>query len=240
MMLQEHAISMALFVMILATLSCSGADTDVHTEEAVTLILFEEQEAGTGVYPVRMLVSDQYLRIDDGVDEGSFLLYDRSSQLAYSVDHEEGQILIIDDLGGKVGQPDYSIDVVVNDSDDIPAIAGIRPASLTISAGGESCFSAVVVSGLMKHAAAALTDYRLMLSRRQQATLNTMPIDLITPCFLTRYVYGLALPLESGFPVREWDGNGYLRELVNFDEHFPEPAGIFSLPEGYAELRLTL
>ena len=186
-----------------------------------------------------MLVSDHYLRIDDGVDEGDFLLYDRSNQQAYGVDHEERRILVIDDMGGKVSQPDFSIDVAMNDSDEIPAIAGIRPSQITISADGKDCFEAVVVPGLMENAVTALTEYQAMLSRRQQTALETMPAEMITPCFLMRYLHGSALHLQSGFPVREWDGEGYLRVLVNFDENYPVPAGIFSLPDGYSELRLS-
>lgn len=240
MMMRERVFSMTLLIMMVVISSCSDTDIDVRSDNSVTLLLFEEQEPATGVYPVRMLVSNQYLRIDDGVDEGSFLLYDHNSQLAYSVDHEEKQILIIDDLGGKVGQPDFSIDVIVDDDDEIPAVAGRRPSQLTIFADGERCFSAVVAPGLMRKAAAALANYQSMLSRRQQATLETMPADMITPCFLARYVHGSSLYLESGFPVREWDEDGYLRVLVNFDESYLAPVDIFSLPEGYTELDLSL
>ena len=153
--------------------------------------------------------------------------------------HEEQSVLVIDNTAGKISQPDYSIEVTVNDSHQIPAIAGISPSQITVTADGKDCFHAVVLPGLLEDAVTALMEYQAMLARRQQSAMDTIPVDMITPCFLARYLHGPALHLESGFPAREWDEEGYLRVLVNFDENFPTPAGIFSLPDGYSELQLS-
>lgn len=238
MRMRVRLISRVLLMMIVALSPGSGADTDARADETVTLLLFEEQETGTGLYPVRMLVNDRYLRIDEGEYEGDFLLYNRATRKISSVSHEEQSILIIEGTEAKVGRPDFSIEVEVNDSGDIPAIAGIAPSRLTISVDGDNCFYAVVAPGLMEGAVKALIEYQMVLSQRQQAALNTMPTDRVTPCFLTRYVYGLALHLKAGFPLREWDDAGYLRVLMNFEEKYPAPEGIFSLPVGYSELQL--
>ena len=61
----------------------------------VAMLLFDEEEPGTGVYPVRYLISDAYLRIDDGHDASDYILLDRSSSVIYSVSHEYGNVLVI-------------------------------------------------------------------------------------------------------------------------------------------------
>jgi hypothetical protein len=61
----------------------------------VAMLLFDEEEPGTGVYPVRYLISDAYLRIDDGHDASDYILLDRSSSVIYSISHEYGNILVI-------------------------------------------------------------------------------------------------------------------------------------------------
>lgn len=238
MLMQLRVLSMALCVLMVLA-ACSGTEINTQPENMVVMLLFEEEETGTGTYLVRMLLNDHYLRIDDAEDEGDFLLYDRSKQQAYGVDHDERRILIIDAMGGEISQPDFPIDVAMKGGVEIPAIAGIHPSRITISANGKTCFEAVVVPGLMESAVTVLIEYQAMLSRRQQAVLGTMPAEMITPCFLTRYLHGSALHLKSGFPAREWDEEGYLRVLVDFDESYQAPADIFNLPEGYTELDLS-
>ena len=52
---------------------------------AATMLLYHEREIGTDTYPLRMPITQEFLRSDDGADWGSFLLYDRREKVLYSV-----------------------------------------------------------------------------------------------------------------------------------------------------------
>ena len=61
---------------------------------AAVLLLFDEEEPGTGTYPVRYLVTDDFLRIDDNYDASDYVLLDRQTSTIYSVSHEYGNVLV--------------------------------------------------------------------------------------------------------------------------------------------------
>ena len=69
--------------------------TSAVKQSGAVMLLYEEQESGTETYPIRMIVTDDYVRSDDGVDDGSYLLYDRREKILYSVVPDEGRVLVL-------------------------------------------------------------------------------------------------------------------------------------------------
>jgi hypothetical protein len=232
------------FVIFLIFAGCSRSNDELPTPVqedgmvSVDWLLYEEQEQGTGQYPVRILVSKHYLRFDDNFDASDFLLVDRRTHTLFSVSHEESSILVIEVEPGDTSLP-LNIDLTEERSEDgdAPTIGGHSPLHVRFMANNELCYEAVVVPGLMEMAAEALTEYAELLGLRQLDSLESLPEAMQTPCFLTRYVYRPARHYMEGLPVREWDSEGYLRTLVDYGKKHSVSSDLFVLPDGYEKLR---
>jgi hypothetical protein len=198
------------------------------------LLSYEEQEPGTEVYPVRIIVSRGYVRIDDADDAGDFVLLDRATNDLYSVSHEERSILEIPFRHLEPKLPDdLALEATVEEDRAAPAIAGTRPLLVGLSANGRTCYHVAAVPGLLEEAVAGLADYAHVLGNRQFGALPTVPAAMQTPCFLARYVYAPDRYLQYGLPVQEWDDAGYRRALVNYEAGVQVARDLFVLPEDY-------
>jgi hypothetical protein len=205
---------------------------------SVDWLLYEEQEQGTGQYPVRILVSKHYLRFDDNYDASDFLLLDRRTHTLFSVSHEERSILVIE---GKPRVTSLPADIVLteerSEDGDAPTIGGHAPLHVRFMANNELCYEAVIVPGLMEMVAEALIEHAELLGLRQLDSLESFPESMQTPCFLSRYAYRPARHYREGLPVREWDSEGYLRTLTDFGKNRSVSPALFTLPDDYEQFR---
>ena len=64
---------------LLAVSACSEAPPKT------AFLTFSEAEPGGESYPVRMLVTEQYLRIEDGDGKSGYILFDRAARTIYSI-----------------------------------------------------------------------------------------------------------------------------------------------------------
>jgi hypothetical protein len=227
-----------LLIMVTGTGAVVVAD-EPATQLDATVLWYEEQEAGTDVYPVRMLVTDAYLRIDDGTNGGDFVLLDRRTRTIYSVSHEEQSTMEMTYQSARTELPDnLALTEDVQTDDQAPAIAGKKPRHVRLLANGSSCYEAVIVPGLLKEATAALVQYARTLGARQLNALQEVPADIQTPCYLARYAFAPERHYLLGFPVQEWDGAGYRRALVNYSEANRVAASLFEVPASYQLYRI--
>ena len=205
---------------------------------AVSLLLFDEEEPGTGSYPVRYLVNDAYLRIDDGYDASDYILLDRASSIISSISHEHGNILVIN------RQPPADMPASLKLSrervpdSDAPPISGKRPQHYRYTANGKLCYEAMVVSGLMQAAVVGLAEYERLLAGQQAAKLENTPVEYRTPCFLSRYIYAPGRHLDQGLPIQVWDTKGFRRALVNYSANENVPQYLFDVPSDYQEITI--
>ena len=223
--------SLALLFLLL-TGGCSQTDGKLQT--GVTLLTYQEQEAGVEPYPLRIFITEDFLRFDDGYDESDFMLMERDTQTVYSVSHEDRSILVLADYPAADPAP---TEIVLTEERSVdaaaPKVAGTQPVYIRFLASGETCYHAIVVPGLLEQASTALADYATVLGNRQFSDMASVPEDMRTPCFLSRYVYTPARHLRHGLPISEWDEGGYRRTLVDFRENETLDAELFQLPEGY-------
>jgi len=211
-------------------------------QRQVDVLTFRVTEPGTEPYLSRMLITETKLRIDGGEDKGGFILFDRDTGSIFSVSREDRTILAI--------HPTPPLDLTVPDDLGLaqerfvdpaaPAIAGRQPERIEFSAGGARCYTAVVVPGLLDSALNALQEYYRTLSYQQAAMLERFPPGAQTPCDLAQHVYTPTRHLAAGMPVREWDGRGYLRELLDFEEGRLVSPALFLLPEDYTPISLPV
>lgn len=212
----------------------AGAEAQA-TETAATVVWFREQEAGIEPYAVRYIVTPRYLRSDDGMDDGDYLLFDRRAYRIYSVVKDTRTVLEIDVAGTPPEKPDTLQFTVEQQADTrAPKIAGAAPLELRLMAGDEVCRSALVAPGFLEPVRAALQEFSRSLAVQQVRTLARTPEDMQTPCFLSNYLYATDFDLARGMLLADWDDSGARRELTGYEADVVVDGALFALPEDYA------
>ncbi len=195
---------------------------------------FQEQEPGTEAYVSRYIVTDRYLRIDDGVPYGDFILLDRRTRTIYSANDDDRTILVIQGKERHVHPP---MKLVASQRQsplpDAPAVAGRKAEHHTLLTNGKICYDVVAVPGLLDKAVAALREYRLVLASENQRMVPLTPADVQDACDLAHNAFWPVRYLRYGMPIQEWSPQGYHRRLLDYDETYQVSASLFVLPKGY-------
>lgn len=199
-----------------------------------TEIYFMESEAGIEPYQVRMLLTNEFLRIDDGENSEGYLLYDRASKSIFSVSSEEQSIFIIEP-GSEALLQESTLDfktTLIPDA-QLPQIGGKNASHRAFIADERVCYSVISVEGVLPDLIDAFEGYLSTLASEQTRNLNKTPVEMRTDCMLTNLIYKPVQHLQFGFPVREWDDKGYIRELVSY-QAIEVDAGLFILDPEYS------
>lgn len=231
--------------LLLAMSACSKkADntppaTQMDEQVNVSIVTYMEREAGVEPYPVRIIVSNEFVRLDDGYAASDFVLLDRKSRTLYSVAHENRSVLIIENQPSAASLPDaITLTEDHTTDDEAPRIAGKQPVHTRYMANDATCFEAVSVEGLMADTVAGMQEFAMALGDRQLANMHTVPESMQTPCFLSRYVYTPGRLYAQGLPVQLWDDTGFYRSLTDFIDGEQVTDDLFEVPDDYQDLSL--
>jgi hypothetical protein len=206
---------------------------------AATMLLYQEQESGTDTYPLRILITEDFVRSDDGVEAGDFLLYDRREKLLYGVSREERRILVIQDQPFDRRVPEtLRFEDQLTLAEQAPPIDGRPVYAYSLLSDGNVCQQSMVVPGLLAEAGKAIIEVRDLLAGRQYRDLDKTPEEFRTACFLANYVYAPGRNLVHGFAVQESNSAGLHRLLVDYKLEFNTDPRLFELPTGYEQYAL--
>ncbi len=226
--------------LLIPGLSAGQTSGEIDDEQSgVTLLLFQEQESGISPYPVRMLMNDRFLRIDEGEDAGDFVLYDRAEGKISSLVHESRTILTLQGAGPLPETPE-ALQLQIHEAVDTeaPKVAGRSVHAFAMEAEGTLCLEAYTVPGLLVDAARMLSDYAQVLASGQARDQERTPESMRTPCYLARYLYAPAAQLGQGIAIQEQDYAGWGRSLVDYQEDLAEREEWFLLPSDYRTIEL--
>jgi hypothetical protein len=199
-----------------------------------TVLWYLEREAGIEPYKVRYIITDDFLRSDEGDTEGGYLLFDRKRRHIYSVAPESTMIIGIDGKGSLPEVPGHlSIQVKREVDQEAPKVEGQSPVTMELLANGETCYSAVVVPGMLDQARAALQEFMQALAVQQSRTLASTPKEYQTPCFLSRYLYATDFFLKQGIALVHWSNASDRRELLEYQTDVELEEQLFELPRDY-------
>jgi len=209
-------------------------------ENAATIIKFSEYEDGVGHYPVRMTITENFLRIDDTSEGKDFVLFQRKENVIYSVNSEDQQIIKIKLKPVTIKSPMelklHSRKMATDEK--APLISGRQTEHYQFFVNDKRCYDLVTAPGLMSDAVIALKKFKQVLAGQQAETLRFLPADVHEACDLVKHTFYPQLYLEKGFPVMEQSmvQNGetktikYSRTLVDFMKK-KIVAEIFVLPD---------
>ncbi|OGI43354.1 MAG: hypothetical protein A2150_00765 [Candidatus Muproteobacteria bacterium RBG_16_64_11] len=204
-----------------------------------TLLEFSEQEGGGEPYATRMLVVDDYLRIDDGQGSDGFILLDRPARTIYSVSHADKTVLVIAPRKIELAPPAVFEHAVERDDEPYPQVAGKPVRRYTLTTNKQRCVEVFAADGLLPGAVAALREYQEILAGEQAFTAARRPKELQDDCALAADVFVPARHLAFGFPVKQTNSTGKARDLIDFRTGVAAEPGLFELPAGYRRYSLS-
>lgn len=223
-------------VMAALTLLVGCDKTEQQAEKDTSVkIKFVEYEKYVKPYPTRLIVTNQFMRFDDGEGSKSYILFDRDANMIYSVNADERTVMSLKHKDIEIEPP---MELKLEDKnlgtmEDAPTIQGMKPLHYRFSANGEDCYDVVAVDGLMPDVVEAMKAFKEILASDSKVTFNNMPADLQNACDMSMDTFAAGRHLKYGFPIQEWSTNGDGRTLVDYEENYQPDPELFVLPEDY-------
>ena len=230
---------LVLLMMLSVLFSCA------KKEQGDALVLFMEQENGVEPFQTRMIISKNFVRIDDGKSSDSFVLFDRTKKIVYSTIPDERRVMAIHEKKIKKGQvfePPFPLIHSVKEMPemkDAPEIDGEIAKHYQLITNDKICYDVVAIKGLMPHVVKALTEFNMHMATDSRVTFNNIPADLHEACDMTLTTFKPARQFEFGFPIQEWGKQDYSRTLVDYDVDYKADPKLFVLPVDYQHYTVT-
>ncbi|MCU7844268.1 MAG: UDP-2,3-diacylglucosamine hydrolase [Candidatus Thiodiazotropha sp. (ex Monitilora ramsayi)] len=215
-------------IFVLPTLMISSLWAD---ELTVDLLVYRVERPGDESYINRMLVTSDYLRIDQGEQDAGFILFDRKQRVIYSVNPLESSILVIDPQSPVSQVEDLRLELVSSDKHVAPNVAGAKPQYWRLTVNGASCRDAFVLPSTMPESVEAYREYLNVLATQQAVALSALPEEFQDHCDSAVHAYAPDAFLQKGLPLKVWDGQGYSEALLDFRHDFKVSSEHFTLPE---------
>lgn len=205
------------------------------------VILFQEKRPFEDDGPVRMSVTQKFLRLDDGKDSSDFVLFDRTAKIIYNVVHDDKSTLVIRER--KIVMPDrpaYEWTVEKTKSNALMRSGDKNETNAMYyeySINNTRCYSVVSVEAMLPEVLQAMREYRQVLGGElarsymqsdEPSVLCDAAVNIIEP----QKVY------ETGFPIREWNDFGYQRFVMDYRWDVVFKKNLFVLPSGYTQYAL--
>lgn len=203
-----------------------------------TALYYNEQEPDGEAFHTRMIVTAQWLRIDEGEGSKDFLLYNRNEKTLYSVNAADSRILVLPKRAVDVTSPAKLEYGVERGTEALPAVGGKAVTHYRLSTNRKPCYEVFAADGLLPDAVQALREYRTALAAQQVPALASMPKELQTPCDLANNIFAPARYLDYGLPVRLTETGVRTSELVDYSVDFKVDNALFELPANYRRMTI--
>ncbi len=212
----------------------------LHADEIkATTLYYRISEPGVDPYLSRWLITDHFVRIDEGDDADNFILFDRSKKTVYSVVHGDRTVLDIPyrAVDKKPAKQFKQESRIVHD-DKIPSIDGKKPLYRELRVNNTLCYSTVSVDKWLPDAVNAMAEYRQVMAGEHAKTLDNTPTELQDRCDLTLNIFSPFWLLEKGLPIQEWSPQGKASALLNYKTNQMFDSALFVLPQGYQHYQI--
>jgi hypothetical protein len=203
------------------------------------LLMFQEKEMGTEYSPTRMIITGDFLRIDENRDDNEFVLFDRKQRTIYNVTQGDRTILVVKERPIELARPEpFENTVEKSDLEDGPSVGGKAITRYVLSTNGEQCYEVFAAEGLLEEARKALAEFQEVLAGEQAASLALTPPEFRSGCDLADSVFEPNRHLAYGFPVRTAQPGGRVRMLIDYDDHYAPDKKLFELPADFARFTI--
>lgn len=212
----------------------SSAVTAGKPKNAGMMLVFSEMSAQEPEKDLRMIITDEFLRMDEGPQSQDFLLYDRSKKTIFNVVAEEKSVMAINPPESTL-KPAFPMLWIVKSQTSHVMMRGQN------ADGGNAthhqfllnearCYDVVTLDGVLDDALVAIKEYRITLANELKRNYRRAENQT---CYEAVNIFDPVNHLQQGFPIREWSEYGYQRFLVDYRTHVIFPADLFALPKDY-------
>lgn len=192
---------------------------------------YQDSEQDATPYETRILVTERYLRMDDGRDGSDFVLLDRKTGKVVNVLHQQKLLMALRDKA----LPKHYVQTYRVEKKVTPVRPGT--ARIQVLADGHLCSETVAAAKLFPEAARAMAEYKAALAYTQWATYLNTPAELRQDCDLVHHVWQTGLAYSQGLPLEERDYAGRVRQYLGGEKRELRPE-LFRLPAGYTLIEL--
>lgn len=218
------------FLIVLLTLTAPMAHSQADLK--MLEVVFEKYEPGLEPYQSRHLLSDQYLRLDDGTDQGNFALFDRKTKEIHSFNHEDGTHLVIKPRPVEKLSQTIEFEILQKVMTEAPKIDGVSPVAFQFLAGSKTCKESINVESFLPEFTAVLLAYEQVLVEQSKTTLDRVPENIRSACYMANNYLHASDYLSGGFPLHVSDDEGRRKRLVSYQQVL-KPATIVQFPKDY-------
>ena len=192
--------------------------------QAVTELRYLDQDAGDPSYLTRILVTPDFMRMDDGQDDGDFILLDRKQRRLINV--MRGNNLAMVFTPGKVpAEPEFWKPELTSH----PAAKGTRRFRLVLN--GMTCLEGVAAERAAPDAAQAMAEMKAVLAFTQYRMWRNSPAEMQHDCDLANQVWAFESVFQLGLPLEERDFRGRTRQFES-EISIPLNPALFLVPKG--------
>jgi hypothetical protein len=224
-----------LAALLLAGCGNGGNGGDATPDSTATLVKFTESEQGRAPYASRAIVTDRWLRIDFGPEAPDYMLLDREKETVYNIVPRDQTILVIESAEVPE-EPPQALELAATSEamgEGAPTLEGRKARHHEFSAGGQTCYQALVVPELLPDVRAAMGEFLDVMAGEHARVLDVLPAENRTACDLADDIFATGRQWEAGMPVMEWHPDGTRRELVDYERDWEADPELFRLPEGF-------
>jgi hypothetical protein len=188
------------------------------------VLRYVDQDAGDPGYLTRILVTPDFMRMDDGHDDGDFILLDRKQRRLINVMRSNNLAMVFtpakvpaEPVGWKPQLTSHA------------AAKGTRRFTLVLN--GVTCLEGVAAKQAAADAARAMAEMKAVLAATQYRMWRDSPADMQHDCDLANQVWAFESVLELGLPLEERDFRGRTRQFES-EIRIPLDPVLFLVPKG--------
>jgi len=205
------------------------------------MAMYYEEEVGVEKpFTTRIIANSKFMRIDEGTNASSYVLFDRIEKVVYSVVHENATIMMILPKPVPGSLPSHlsakSVRVVEQKR---PKINGQETIEIRQTVNKKSCVSYVLVPNTLDHVVKSMKEYRSVMAGQHWLNLKKTPKDMQDPCFTSFDIYKHSEHLDYGLIVREWN-NKKKKQLVDYKQDVRVKSSLFNVPDNYKRFKASL
>jgi hypothetical protein len=198
-----------------------------HAADMISLRYVDQDPCDTP-YLTRILVTPDFMRMDDGNDDGDFVLLDRRQRKVINVMHGN-QLALVFTPGTLPPRPAGWKPVL----DVKPAARGTRRFSLTLK--GVVCSEGVAALRAAPDAARAMAELKAVLAAMQYRVWKDSPSAIQHDCDLANLVWESGATLKLGLPLEEREFTGRSRQFESESKQPLKPE-LFRVPDGMPQV----
>lgn len=209
--------------LLLAAL-CAGAAQAAD----MTVLRYVDQDPGDAPYLTRIFVTPLFMRMDDGRDDGDFVLLDRRARKVVNVMRGNTLAMVFTPAKLPAKPADWKPRL-----ESEPAAPGTRRFRLVVD--GVVCSEGIAAERASPDAARALAEFKAVLAATQYRVWRESPREMQHDCDLANQVWESGTTLKLGLPLSEREFTGRSRQ---FESATTEPLrpDLFIVPKNLPEI----